>query len=490
MAVNVYTIDEFYGIDQSRNANVLHQGTASDARNMDTSDGNLSVAKGFVKHIDVPIPGTGVVRRIVVFKNLVTTQYVAIAGDASGDMAVYAYTDTDAVPAWKTIYTYPSAVVGLRWDFMQVNIGNTDYLIIANGETQMIKWDGVAATAVAFGTAEKASDHKVNYIDMHYGRLFACGDPTNPNRLYWSQVPGDGATIEDWDADAVASSNSGGHVEIGDTRGDPIVGMVALATQILIFKRYSVYRIQGSNPDNFRIERIDAEVERMSHDSIAMHGDVAYYITPAGLYYFNNITVQPLPNARSIQKFMQDAKVELAKGAECKDKLYFGCYIGTNPSSRDYDNHLIEYDLHRGTYMVRDGFNIADMTSHDGILFLVNDARYVYRFNEGTSYDGTNINAYWTTQKTDLHQKWRDKKISATYLRGTGDALLFTVYFGSSYRTERRIVGAVDTVLEISPSTDMARTFAFKIANEAGSAFSLDGGMESEYTTNDGGRIR
>jgi len=488
MAVNVYTIDEFYGIDQSRNANVLHQGTASDARNMDTSDGNLSVAKGFVKHIDLPIPGNGVVRRIVIRKNLVTTQYVAIAGNADGDMTVYAYTDTDATPSWKTIYTYPSTVVGLRWDFLQVNIGNTDYLIIANGESQMIKWDGVSASAVAFGTAEKLSDHKVNYIDMHYGRLFACGDPLNPNRLYWSQVPGDGTTIEDWTANATLPAKSGGHAEIGDTSGDPIVGMVALATQILVFKRFSVYRVQGTNPDNYRIERIDAEVERMSHDSIAMHGDVAYYLTPAGLYYFNNITVQPLPNARSIQRFMKDAKVEISKGAECKDKLYFSCYAGGSPSGRNYDSHIIEYDLRRGAYMIRDGFTIADITSHDGVLYMVNNSRYVYRFNEGTDYDGNPIHAYWATQKTDLHQKWRDKKITSTFIRGSGGVILFTVSFDSKYSTERRVIGT-DKVLQISPPTDYARTFSFVFQNQAGSAFTLEGGLEATFNVDDGGRL-
>lgn len=489
MAVNAYVIEEFYGIDQSRNSNVLHPGTASDARNMDTSDGNLRVASGFAKHIDAPIPGNGIVRRIVIFKNLVTTQYIAVAGNNDGDMTVYVYTDTDPSPAWKAIYTYPSAVVGLRWDFLQVNIGNTDYMIIANGESQMIKWDGVSASADAFGTTEKLSDHKVNYIQMHYSRLIACGDPMNPNRLYWSQVPGDGATIEDWTADEVDPSNSGGHVEVGDTRGDPIVGMVALATQILIFKRFSVYRLQGTNPNNYRIERIDAEVERMSHDSIAMHGDVAYYLTPAGLYYFNNITVQPISNSRNLRGFMQAAKVELSKGAECKDKLYFSCYVGENPAERTQDNHIIEYDLMRGTYMIRDGFNVADITSHDGVLYMVNDARYVYKFNTSPYYDSQPIHAYWETQHTDLHQKWRDKKITATYIRGTGEAMVFTLNTDSSYRTERHVIGS-SRVIEISPPTDSTRAFSLRIENEAGSVFTLDGGMEVLYETDDKGRVR
>lgn len=481
--MQAYVIQEFYGIDQTKNQNLLHQGTASDARNIDTSDGGLSVGKGFVKHIPHPIPGTGPVRRMAIFKDLVTTEYIAIAGDENNCMAVYAYTDTE----WTKIYTYPSAVVGLKWDILQCNIGNTDYIIIANGETQMIKWDG--ETAVAFGTAEKLSNVPVNYMCMHYDRIFAAGDPENPSTLYYSKVPGDGATIEDWSIDPNSSAKSGGSVIIGNSRGDPIMGVVALATQVLILKKFSTYRLQGDNPATWSIERIESESEKMCHSSLTIHGDMAYYLTPAGLYYFNNIIVQPMPNARMLQGFMRTAYVETSKGAECGDKLYLSCYVGDSPTQRDYDNHLIIYDIYRGTYMVRDGFKIADMVSHDGVLYLVNDNRYIYKCNVGTTYDGGQIRAYWQTQRTDLNKKYQDKKIRSVYLRGQGK-LVFDVLAGDSVTREPRNINDREEVVEIIPLSDYSRTFAFRFENEAGSYFSLEGGLEALMDTNEGARVR
>ena len=476
-----YAIREFYGIDQSTSENSLNQGTASDARNMDTKDGNLSVAKGYVKHIDKPIPGTGAVRRIFVFKNLVTTQYIAIASNGTA-MCVYVYTDSDENPEWKTIYTYPESVKGVNWDFLQVNIGDKDYLIIANGEHQMIKWDGESEEAELFGTKEKVSNIPAGYICMHYDRMFAAGDLDHPNRLYWSQIPGDGATIEDWRMDEAASSNSGGYTEIGNTRGDPIIGLAALGTQILVFKRYSVYRVQGYNPDNFRIEKLGADVEYMSHTSVTLYGDIAYYLTPEGVYYFNNVTVQPAPNSRRLSRFKDGMYVQLSKGAECKERLYFTCYKGDDPKGDPYDNAMIEYDIMRQAYMIRDGFQVADIASHDGVLYMVNGERYVYRFNEGDTYDGKPISAYWQTQKTDLGAKYIEKQIKEVYLRGEGGVMNLYTHSGGSYNMFSPRISDYE-VIEVFPNIDSARTFFFRIENEAGSRFTLEGGMEVEIET-------
>ena len=488
MARHIYSFSEFYGIDQSSSENSLHQGTASDARNMDTKDGNLSVANGYVKHIDKPIPGNGIVRRVFIFKNLVTTQYIVVASNGTA-MCVYAYTDTDENPEWKTIYTYPEYVVGMTWDFLQVNIGNKDYLIIANGEHQMIKWDGESNTAELFGSADKVSNIKTNYIVMHYERMFAAGDAENPNRLYWSKIPGDGATVEDWTVDKAASSNSGGFVEIGNTRGDPIIGLVAMGTQILVFKRYSVYRVQGYNPDNFRIEKLGADVEYMSNASITLYGDVAYYLTPEGVYYFNNVTVQPAPNSRRLSRFKDGMFVQFSKGAECKERLYFTCYKGDNPTGDPYDNHIIEYDIIRQAYMIRDGFQVADIVGHDGTLYMVNGDRYVYRLNEGDTYDGKPIRAYWQTQKTDMGAKFKDKKIKEVYVRGEGGVMNFNVFSGISSNVYSCTVSDYE-VIGLVPNIDSARTFYFRIENEAGSRFTLEGGMEANIELDDRSRFQ
>ncbi len=51
MSRTIYHINEFVGIDQSHDENGLKPMMSPDACNMDTTDGNLSVARGCVRHI-------------------------------------------------------------------------------------------------------------------------------------------------------------------------------------------------------------------------------------------------------------------------------------------------------------------------------------------------------------------------------------------------------------------------------------------------------
>ncbi len=61
--------------------------------------------------------------------------------------------------------------------------------------------------------------------------------PSATFRLYWSAVPGDGRTIEDWLSVDGSEDASGGYVEVGDGSADPIIGLTALSNQLLIWKR-------------------------------------------------------------------------------------------------------------------------------------------------------------------------------------------------------------------------------------------------------------
>lgn len=50
--------------------------------------------------------------------------------------------------------------------------------------------------------------------------------------------------------------------------------------------------------------------------------------------------------------------------------------------------------LVRHTYMLRRGFDVGDIASWDGRLYIVNSGRYVCLFDDGKSYDGKNIEAW------------------------------------------------------------------------------------------------
>ena len=477
-----YNIPAFGGIDQSRSENRLDPGSSPDACNMDTENGDLAVARGYVKHIPIAVPGTGPIRRLYIWRSLVTVRYIVIAG-----MQVYAWVDTDTTPSWKLIHTYAEesgrpAFSGLRWDFLECKIGNTDYLLIANGERQIIKWDGISASASLFGSEANGSNARVNFLAMHYSRLFACGDMDHPSRLYWSQPPGDERTIENWLSDEASENVGGGFVEVGETSGDPITGLCALSNQLLIFKRSSIFRLLGDRPSNYRVYRVHAEVEQMVDSGLILYGDTPFWMTNAGMYYHDGQTSQPMYNARQIRTILSGARLTMCKGAENRDRLYFSYREGGN-NTNYLDNALIVYDVPNKTYMVRRGFTIADIFAYDGKMYLINDARYIYRFDEGDTYDGVPIHAYWNTPLTDLNAKPGIKSLDEMYFRATGaqDAILIDARIGKHVSNIRKLIPESEAEVVEIPLKNEGRVFSFKFSNEAGSRWTITGGVQIAY---------
>ena len=139
-------------------------------------------------------------------------------------------------------------------------------MIIATGERQLIKFDGDEAKP--FGSAEGVSDKKAGYLAMYRSRLFAAGDPENPNRLYWSQLPGGERSIENWGSVEASPNVEGGHTEVGSMKSDPIVGLSALSNQLIIFKRDSIYRLLGDKPGNFIVEEVEGRTETAVYSAI------------------------------------------------------------------------------------------------------------------------------------------------------------------------------------------------------------------------------
>lgn len=245
--MNSYRIQEFFGIQQQTDGTLLPAESAADARNIDTSDGNLSVAKGYAKYIATILPDTERILKLIVARGSTVKWYVVTA------KKIYVW----ASPTWTTIYTFASALTTTQVDYVQTQIGTDDYLIIATGETQMIKVKISTDAAEAFGTGEYSysgtvssynsgtktvtlsgtlsaeairhapldgitingtwhavesatsttvvlvsdpdpdptspnavtirgggSNFSCNFCDMYFGRFFSCGDPTNPSRLY------------------------------------------------------------------------------------------------------------------------------------------------------------------------------------------------------------------------------------------------------------------------------------------------------------------
>jgi hypothetical protein len=463
MSIKTYDIPYFSGINQAGGENSLPARFAIDAVNMDTDGGCLRVADGFYKLNAIPVPGNGRIELLSSLKNASGEIPVVMTGGK-----LYALISN----SWTLMHTASRQNANVTCDATMVRIGSTDCLVIADGQNQLIKFDGESVTA--FGSAEGCSDMPVSFLAMYRGRLFAAGDPENPDRLYYSVLPGSGRTVEDWGYVEASPAVEGGHTEVGSIGGDPIVAIKALSNQLLIFKKNSLYRLIGDRPSNYTIEHIDADMPTTRHTSIAVYGDVLYFVTRDGLYYYNGVTVRPCPDMRFIKNTMARAELAKCRAVIVGGKLYFNYTSGM-------DDEMMVYDLEERKYMRRNGFEISDLAAIGGKLIMINRRRLLYEFGKSSSYDGEPIEAYWRTPRTDLGDKAAIKSPKMLYLRGRGDGIRVEVELdGKKIDYYARLPSDGETNVTELPVFNEGRCLSLTFSNMNGGFFELAGGVELE----------
>lgn len=564
MAHSQQQIRQFLGIQQQYDGSLMTEGSAHDARNMDTSDGNLSVAKGYVRAFNesILLASNEKLLKLIIARDVEPKFYVVTTQN------IFRYINDDPLaptPYWDVIYTFSPAITSNQIDYVQTHIGLKEYIVVATGQTQMLKIDIDDDSVAVFGTGDTTFEGKVtafdsdtlivtvntamsevaqnyltfrgvhindtwyevdsaptdttiklyeladalhppvvdddvvidggcssahcNYVGTFYSRMFAAGDPNAPCRLYWSAATGSGRTFEDWASVDGASDASGGFVEVGDSDGDIIMGIARLSSQLIIFKRHSVYRFYGDRPSTFTLERIENFSEEMSHSGCVVKYDAPYFMTKTGLKTYDGTGIIPMnEGVRMLRRYLAGVNTfSQSRGIHADNKLYFSC----RTADSGYDDAIIVYDMARQSYMVRDGFGVADITGYDGKLYLLNKdivadtpVGFVNIFEQGDDYAGVPINAYWETQHTDLGAKQYKKQIARLYMRGGGDGEFALTIFADRNKEEKhyRWTEVTDGDLLIVPyKVDRATSFWLRLENEQGSHFHIDGGIDINF---------
>lgn len=336
------------------------------------------------------------------------------------------------------------------------------------------------------------SDIPVNYMELYYNRLLSAGDPDHPSRLYWSQPPGDSRSIEDWSMDDASEVSSGGHTDIGNTSSDPIVALVALSNQLLIFKEASVWRMIGDRPSNYSVSRVNKDMEMTTNSSIIANGDVPYWMTRAGMYYHDGQTSHLSPTARQIQDLLEEVDLTNCKSCENRDRLYYSCRTGDG----DEDDTLIVYDMKERVHLIRNGFKLADLCAYNGVIYMINSDRFVYQWDKDChTYAGYEdgeiiekpIEAYWNTPYTDLQARSVTKHVKWLYIRGTGDKVLIDIKAGPYIQHETYAMPAKQGDIIRVPLRYEGRAIGLKLQNVAGGWFQVEGGLTLRYEAKEDG---
>lgn len=462
MAYQTVSLPSFGSMRTDLTEGLLRPDMSPDACNVDTRSGALRTAAGFSRVMPATVEAETPFERMYVYATERGNRYLAVAQDM-----MYLY---DAVSGiWRPLYQFERGVVGEHMDFLKARIGTSDRLLIACGTEPMLTFDAETNLIDVFGSEEKESDKKVSFVELYFGRLFAAGDPQAPSRLYWSKAPGGGRTIDDWRSDETSENVSGGYVDVG-VDDDPITGLFAMSNQLLIFKRDSLYRLLGDRPGNYRIVAVDAAFRQPLHTACVRYADRLFFLTESGLCFYDGQTVRKSAAFCAFEPLLKNANLSGIRGAACDDTLYFA--IRTRYDAL-YNDTLIEYDILRDRFMLRNGFTVVDICTVHGALHLMTGGGKLVVFDGNNSYDGDPIDAWWTTPALDLGRKDTNKTLLRLTATGEGNIGVRAVSDGGTYETVIRLSSVPLGVTEI-PLRGVGRIFRLRFSSVNGRPFTLD----------------
>ncbi len=155
-----------------------------------------------------------------------------------------------------------------------------DYTFMVNGTEATTVWNG--NTGSSFITTGNALNSPIGTLVENFrGRIWIGGNPSKPDRLYYSSVPtAVGTPVVTWNTD----DTTGQWIDISPSDGEQMTGLQRYKTTMLVFKNNRIYRI-------FDIGQTDADpqynVGTYSQESIVETKAGVMFHHSSGFYQYN-----------------------------------------------------------------------------------------------------------------------------------------------------------------------------------------------------------
>ena len=347
----------------------------------------------------------------------------------------------------------------------------------------------------------ECSDIVVSWITMYNGRLFAAAhrsNSTHPRRLYWSCLPGDGRTIEDWTQSEYSIDTSGGHVDIGDPSDGYLAGVAICNNQLLIFTQTRLWRLYGTAPSNWRLELVGNLNSARISNPVEVNGTV-YWMSRQGIAYYNGSYIGFIDDDYSTRnifnempKYMQDAMYSSTVHASLFDNsIMFSFDVN---STKDDDHAVIlRYELETGNviryrvpcpdfrqqftfvitknYGVVNGNNVNYESRYFQALVHTDNTMSLTQWHDWGKqsfgwYDDQPVYSVWESDWNDMRTPETVKKVHTALMRGSGE---FDLTIESETNKDEIHVVMPETrakVKELTPHYAEGRSMRFAISSD------------------------
>ena len=452
--MNAFKIKNFAGgLNQSADDSLLSVNQSRDAQNVDVSSGTLKTISGYSKYIATAAPA-GITRLMKFYKNNTSTGAVTSYLLAATATAIYYWTGS----AWTALAT---GLASGDWDYFNYQIGATDVVIMGNGADTMKKWDGTTFANLGGNPPNMKS------VTLHSERIWGTGVKATPNSVYYSDTIGKGHTgPENW----TIAEDMAGVVNVPTWDGGVCIGVSNIFSDLVIFKTNNIYRVVGTYPSVYEVKQVYSSVGAIAEKTIVSGNDRAFFLSKDGLYYYNGVSAYPLLGDMAKDIVINPSYAKNAVSIIHKNVLYCAFPEGNSTAN----NAVFVYDLLNKNLMIWRGIAVTDFMEYEDNLLFTNSTGYVFHIDDtATSFDGTNINAYWETPWQDLDAFRVTKTADTLYFYAKGNGIMrVDVTFDGKTKTKTVTLSPSGKLHSLSLNLE-GRRFKMKFSNVSGSRFEL-----------------
>lgn len=342
---------------------------------------------------------------------------------------------------------------GDAMDWVNYQQNQTNILIICNGRTDPLLYDGSSVSQLS------PSAPICGFAELHHERIFLSGEPTNPDRIYYSA----GFAPQNW-----STAEQSGFIDIPTWNGGRIRGIKSLFGDLVVFKDYDIFRIYGTYPGEFGVDQIHSSVGCASGNTIAATSEACYFISQSGLCVYNGVSAKPIANKRLEAIFHQ---MDFSRIGECRchifgQRLYMFLPIESG--------RIIEYDLQTGMILKKQGIMVRQFFEEQDRLSFLNQAGETCRYGRGKTFGEAAIAAIWRSKTYDLRDKSMLKAMEAVYMLGCGDGSIKITLNCDGRLYEKISSLSPEMQYYRLPVGGRGRQFYIQIENVEGSSFELD----------------
>ncbi|MBQ9625518.1 MAG: hypothetical protein IJR47_05360 [Clostridia bacterium] len=338
--------------------------------------------------------------------------------------------------------------------FVNYQLNNT-YITVILGGGAPLKYDGETISLLG------GNPPNARFVELHNERLFMAGDADNPDRIYYSES----FNPESWNVEIES-----GYIDLPSWDGGRIKEIKSLFGDLVVFKDYGLYRLYGTYPGEFGVEKISSNVGCVDKGTIAVSGEACFFLNEKGLCVYDGMSARPVTEKRLEAVF---ERVDYNRINEARLYDYYGKLYMFLPSL-DGD-FVVEYDYGEKVIVKKQGFKVKQFFADKNGLFIADGFGRICKYDAGTSFDNQAMDCFWKSKSFVANGSGEQKCVYAVGFNAKGEGALNICVCADGKRTQKQVELSSEAGFYRVPFKERGRSLSLEISNSTGGSFKLDG---------------